>query len=226
MLVACLFVPVPGWPAKEAPASEALRLGPALQRSVPFKLDLGWRPDREPTTGGEVSAGPAVFSHLADLLLPESPRSPAATAGAVTSAEDPFADSPRPNIRRKLIGQCNWTCAGLSIGLGVAGIAALAGLEADDAEQIGDVTQLLPAVGGFTMTLLAKDWQGLKQFGFAGGTTFVVTHGLKNAADKARPNEGDNKSFPSGHTGAAFFGAGFIHERYGLKWGLPSYMMT
>ena len=53
-------------------------------------------------------------------------------------------------------------------------------------------------------------------------TNLGITHGLKTIVDKKRPN-GSNRSFPSGHTSAAFQGAAFIHERYGWKPAVTAY---
>ena len=44
------------------------------------------------------------------------------------------------------------------------------------------------------------------------------------AIDKERPNNGNNDSFPSGHTSTAFQGAAFIQKRYGWKYGAPAYV--
>ena len=53
--------------------------------------------------------------------------------------------------------------------------------------------------------------------------TFLITHGLKYAVDRKRP-DGGNYSFPSGHTSAAFSGASFLGRRYGWKCGVPAYV--
>ena len=57
------------------------------------------------------------------------------------------------------------------------------------------------------------------------GFSFMVMHSLKRITNKERPNGGDY-SFPSGHTSAAFTGAGFIEKRYGLKVGIPAYILA
>ena len=63
------------------------------------------------------------------------------------------------------------------------------------------------------------------QFFLNAGTTFVVTHSLKWAINKPRPNGGD-RAFPSGHTSAAFSSASFLERRYGWKVGIPSYALA
>ena len=57
------------------------------------------------------------------------------------------------------------------------------------------------------------------------GSTFIATHSLKIIINKERPNGGDF-GFPSGHTSAAFSGASFIERRYGLKIGVPAYILA
>jgi hypothetical protein len=125
-----------------------------------------------------------------------------------------------------MIGPCDSTCLWVTGAFAAAGAVALGTLDPEDAETIGDVTQLLPAAGGLTMTFLARDTQGTVQWLWAGGTSMVAIHGLKRGVEKARPNEDDNNSFPSGHTGASFFGAGFIHDRYGPRWGVPALILA
>lgn len=92
-----------------------------------------------------------------------------------------------------------------------------------DIEKAGDIIQVaIPAIA-YGSTFYMDDKEGRNQFykGFA--TNFVVTHGLKHAIDKERPNGGKH-SFPSGHTSASFQGASFIHKRYGAKYAIPAYI--
>jgi hypothetical protein len=49
---------------------------------------------------------------------------------------------------------------------------------------------------------------------------------LKYVVGRERPDEQDNLSFPSGHTGAAFTMAAVIDHRYGHKWGIPLYALA
>jgi hypothetical protein len=44
----------------------------------------------------------------------------------------------------------------------------------------------------------------------------------KEISKKLRPDASDRASYPSGHTTAAFAGAGFIDKRYGHGWGIPA----
>ena len=52
----------------------------------------------------------------------------------------------------------------------------------------------------------------------------MTTHILKYTVQEKRPDGSNNKSFPSGHTSAAFQGAAFIHLRYGIKYAILPYI--
>ena len=95
-----------------------------------------------------------------------------------------------------------------------------------DIEKSGDIIQIALPVSAFFSTIIWQDdqkptYQFMKTMGFS----FVITHGLKRIINKERPN-GGNYSFPSGHTSAAFTGAAFIERKYGLKYGIPSYILA
>lgn len=75
------------------------------------------------------------------------------------------------------------------------------------------------------MVAIDGDWEGAKQLAYTGVTTVAITQGLKYAVDADRPNGGD-RGFPSGHTSTAFFGAAFIHERYGWQYGIPAHLIA
>lgn len=53
--------------------------------------------------------------------------------------------------------------------------------------------------------------------------TVGITYGLKFVVDEERPN-GEDHSFPSGHTAVTFAGAEFIRKQYGWGWGTPAYV--
>ncbi len=93
----------------------------------------------------------------------------------------------------------------------------------DKIEKAGDILQILIPSVAYSSTFYLNDFDGRNQFYKSFATTVALTQGLKNIITKKRPN-GLDKSFPSGHTSAAFQGASFIHKRYGLKYAIPAYI--
>ncbi len=92
-------------------------------------------------------------------------------------------------------------------------------------EKNGDVLQILIPALGFGGTFFYEEGnEGMIQFAKSLAVSQLVTEGLKSATHKRRPNGGCCRSFPSGHTSAAFMGAGFIHKRYSLKYAIPAYI--
>lgn len=90
----------------------------------------------------------------------------------------------------------------------------------------GDVLFLAAPAACLATVLVLNDWQGLKQGAFAGITTVGLSYGLKFAINKRRPDDSNNNSFPSFHTGVSFTGAAFLQKRYGWKWGIPAYAVA
>ena len=80
---------------------------------------------------------------------------------------------------------------------------------------------VLPLTAGLA-TLLEKDREGTKQFAYSFGSAMIVQVAGKEIVGKLRPNENNESSYPSGHTTAAFSGAGFINQRYGPWFGVPA----
>jgi membrane-associated phospholipid phosphatase len=76
----------------------------------------------------------------------------------------------------------------------------------------------LPAVQG--------DWEGAKQAAFSLGATYAVTSGLKLVIEEERPDESNDKSFPSGHTSSSFAAAATLHKRHGWEVGLPAHLVA
>ena len=76
----------------------------------------------------------------------------------------------------------------------------------------------LPAVEG--------DWKGAKQAAFSIGATSLVTTGFKAAISEERPDQSDDKSFPSGHTSVSFAAAATLHKRHGWEVGLPAHALA
>jgi len=94
-------------------------------------------------------------------------------------------------------------------------------------ETAGDVGVTLLPLTALGLTYYFDDtnggrWQMVK--GFA--TNLAVTEVLKQSVKRERPNQHDNKSFPSGHTSVSFQSATFIYKRYGWKPALLAYVLA
>lgn len=76
----------------------------------------------------------------------------------------------------------------------------------------------LPAVQG--------DWEGTKQAAFSLGATYAVTNGLKQVIEEERPDESNDRSFPSGHTSSSFAAAATLHKRHGWEIGVPAHIVA
>lgn len=57
-------------------------------------------------------------------------------------------------------------------------------------------------------------------------TTSVVTSGLKETVSEERPDNSDDRSFPSGHTSISFAAAATLHRRNGWEVGLPAHAIA
>lgn len=90
----------------------------------------------------------------------------------------------------------------------------------------GDADNLRNALllSGVALAGYRRDVEGLQQFGYSLLLTSGITLSSKALIKSERPNGEDNDSFPSGHAATAYAGAGFLHRRYGWRFGLPAYL--
>ena len=94
----------------------------------------------------------------------------------------------------------------------------------DATERAGDQLQfIIPAIGLAATVWYEPGWDGTKQWLQTMIASQAASELLKNAVRERRPNGDCCKSFPSGHTTAAFAGAAFVHQRYGWKIAVPLY---
>jgi membrane-associated phospholipid phosphatase len=91
------------------------------------------------------------------------------------------------------------------------------------ASDIGRDVLVVTALG---LPTLQGDWKGTKQAAFSLGATFAITTGLKHVIEEERPDESDDKSFPSGHTSSSFAAAATLHKRYGWEVGVPAHLVA
>lgn len=102
----------------------------------------------------------------------------------------------------------------LAAGLATAG---------EELQSAGDaVALLLPATAGVS-TLILDDREGTIQLVESTALSLGVTLGLKYTVNERRPN-GEDQSFPSGHSAISFSSSEFIRKRYGWQYGIPAYI--
>ncbi|WP_076410714.1 phosphatase PAP2 family protein [Shewanella sp. UCD-KL12] len=93
----------------------------------------------------------------------------------------------------------------------------------NDWRTYGDYAQIAIPAAGYITAWLKGDSEGAWQL----TKGLLITQGIaevtKTVTDIDRPC-GGHRSFPSGHTAAAFSGASFMHHRYGWEYGLPAYL--
>ena len=90
-------------------------------------------------------------------------------------------------------------CIGLALSISMSTVSAQ-----DLIETAGDVLQIALPLTALASTFSQDDAAGRKALLTSYGSTFVLTHLLKNTVNKERPNGRNTLSFPSGHTSSAF----------------------
>ena len=90
--------------------------------------------------------------------------------------------------------------------------------------ELGENLSTMIAGTAYATSLAAKDYRGFVFMGLHHATSSLVTKALKDGVGQRRPGDQDSRSFPSGHTNTAFAGAAFMQQRYGPRWGIPSYI--
>ena len=95
-----------------------------------------------------------------------------------------------------------------------------------DFERIGDLLMVITPAYAFGMTTRESNFDGTIQLITDLAATQLITEGIKAFELEERPNKSNKRSFPSGHSAAAFTGATFIHKRYGWKPAILPYIMA
>lgn len=89
-----------------------------------------------------------------------------------------------------------------------------------------DVIAVALPTTALAVTLIERDWEGLKEGALSAAITAGVTLGLKYLVKEQRPDFSNRHSFPSGHSAVTFASATYIGRRYGWKWSIPAYALS
>ncbi len=89
-----------------------------------------------------------------------------------------------------------------------------------------DVMAVALPAAALAVTLIERDWTGLKEGVFTAAATAGATLILKYSIKENRPDFSNTHSFPSGHSSVTFAAATYIGRRYGWKWSIPAYALS
>ena len=89
-----------------------------------------------------------------------------------------------------------------------------------------DVVAVALPTAALAVTLIERDWTGLKEGVFTAAAAAGATLILKYSIKETRPDFSNTHSFPSGHSAVTFAAATYIGRRYGWKWSIPAYALS
>ena len=107
--------------------------------------------------------------------------------------------------------------------LAIAAPATASDKDWDTASTIGTGALAAWSIG---VPAVTGDGTGALQAAGSIGVSYGIATGLKEAFPERRPDGSDNRSFPSGHTAAAFGAAASIFERRGPGEGIPAFALA
>jgi len=96
----------------------------------------------------------------------------------------------------------------------------------DDWDVIGTVGVVSLMATALGLPAYRDDWDGVEQSSYSIAAALGVTFALKTVVHEERPDNSDNRSFPSGHATNAFASATTLYRRYGWQTGVPAYAMA
>ena len=117
-------------------------------------------------------------------------------------------------------------CLAIPVFAAAIGIATPAHAGEKDWATASDIGQGVLVVTALGLPSVQGDWEGTKQAAFSLGATYAVTTGLKHVISEERPDESNDKSFPSGHTSSSFAAAATLHKRHGWEVGVPAHLVA
>jgi PAP2 superfamily protein len=112
--------------------------------------------------------------------------------------------------------------AASALALAVCGLAGPAHAGRDDWKDVANIGEVGLVALALGKSSVDEDWSGAKQLAYSLAVTEGLTQGLKATVHETRPDRSDDRSFPSGHTSVSFAAAGYLHQRYGWRWGAPA----
>ena len=96
-------------------------------------------------------------------------------------------------------------------------------LYAFNTKDSGDILLAALASSAYGSTFYCDDKEGREMYYKSFLANTLLTYGLKYSINRTRPN-GEEHSFPSGHSSLSFQSASFIHKRYGLSYASIAYL--